>query len=104
MHIQLWLYVTTYYMINKSKSSIGDVCEIRLKGRGGGWKNMYGRPGRSWEGSAVAIDQSKTFKYASATNLALAFKNNFISLISLSTSSMNSMMKSTNFCFIMTSW
>lgn len=31
--------------------------------------------------------------------LALAFKNNFISLISLSTSSMNSMIKSTNLSF-----
>lgn len=43
MHIQLWLYVTTYYMINKSKSSIGDVCEIRLKGGSG--KICMGGPG-----------------------------------------------------------
>lgn len=38
-------------------------------------------------------------KKDSATNLARAFKNSFISLISLSTSSINCMMKSTSLCF-----
>jgi len=49
------------------------------------------------------VAQSKGVKKASATNLALAFKNSFISDISLSTSSMNWMMKSTSLCLSISS-
>lgn len=42
-------------------------------------------------------------KKDSATNLALAFRNSFISEISLSTSSINCIMKSTSLCFSISS-
>lgn len=60
-------------------------------------------PQSNWIMVSKRISDQKTsltgVKKDSATKRALAFKNNFISEISLSTSSMNCIMKSTSLCF-----